>query len=322
MLMPTMPALLHDEMTRWLFAGTLAVLLLASLIGGVLKWRVARGQPHGVIDNLNSRIKAWWVMVALIGLSFVLGKTAVILLFTFMSFAALREYITLAYTRAGDHMAMVLMFYVALPMQYFLIWIEWYGLFSIFIPVHVFLVLPILASLRGDTTRFLERTAKMQWGLMICVFCVSHVPALLTLNIPGYQGRELLLIAYLIVVVQGSDVLQYVWGKLLGRRKVAPELSPSKTVEGLVGGVLSATLLGAALYPITPFTPWQSALIALAICLMGFLGGLVMSAIKRDRGVKDWGTLIEGHGGMLDRLDSVVFAAPMFFHVIRFWWVP
>src|SRR5574343_1341569 len=322
MLMPTMPALLHDEMTRWLFAGTLAVLLLSYLIGGVLKRHVARGKPHGVIDNLNSRIKAWWVMVALIGLSFVLGKTAVILLFTFMSFAALREYITLAYTRAGDHMAMVLMFYVALPMQYFLIWIEWYGLFSIFIPVHVFLVLPILASLRGDTTRFLERTAKMQWGLMICVFCVSHVPALLTLNIPGYQGRELLLIAYLIVVVQGSDVLQYVWGKLLGRRKVAPELSPSKTVEGLVGGVLSATLLGATLYPITPFTPWKSALIALAICLMGFLGGLVMSAIKRDRGVKDWGTLIEGHGGMLDRLDSVVFAAPMFFHVIRFWWVP
>ena len=314
--------LLHDQSTRWLFVGTLGVLLLASLVGGLLKWRLAKGQPHGVIDNLNSRIKAWWVMVLLIGVSFAFGKTGVIVLFAFMSFAALREYITLAYTRSGDHMALVLMFYVALPMQYFLIWIEWYGLFSIFIPVHVFLVLPILASLRGDTTRFLERTAKMQWGLMICVFCVSHVPALLTLNIPGYEGRHLLLIAYLIAVVQGSDVLQYVWGKLLGRRKVASELSPSKTVEGLIGGVVSATLLGAAMYGITPFTPWQSALIALAICLMGFLGGLVMSAIKRDRGVKDWGTMIEGHGGMLDRLDSVVFAAPMFFHVVRFWWVP
>lgn len=159
--------LLHDQGTRWLFLGTLGVLLLASLIGGFLKWRVARGGPHGVIDNLNSRIKAWWVMVILIGLSFVFGKTGVIVLFAFMSFAALREYITLAYTRSGDHMALVLMFYVALPMQYFLIGIEWYGLFSIFIPVHVFLVLPILASLRGDTTRFLERTAKMQWGLMI-----------------------------------------------------------------------------------------------------------------------------------------------------------
>ncbi|KGM40837.1 phosphatidate cytidylyltransferase [Aquabacterium sp. NJ1] len=320
--MLSMNHLLFDEATRWLFAGTLGVLVLASVIGGLLKWRVAKGLPHGVIDNLNSRIKAWWVMVTLIGLSFIFGKTGVIILFAFMSFAALREYITLAYTRSGDHMSLVLMFYVALPMQYFLIWIEWYGLFSIFIPVHVFLVLPIVSSLRGDTTRFLERTAKMQWGLMICVFCVSHVPALLTLQIPGYQGRELLLIAYLIAVVQGSDVLQYVWGKLMGKRKVAPELSPSKTVEGLVGGVVSATLLGAAMYGITPFTPWQSALIALAICLMGFLGGLVMSAIKRDRGVKDWGAMIEGHGGMLDRLDSVVFAAPMFFHVVRFWWVP
>lgn len=317
-----MSRLVFDESTRWLFLGTLGVLVLASLIAGLLKWQVAKGRPHGVIDNLNSRVKAWWVMVALIGLSFIFGKTGVIILFVFMSFAALREYITLAYTRSGDHMSLVLMFYVALPMQYFLIWIEWYGLFSIFIPVHVFLVLPIVSSLRGDTTRFLERTAKMQWGLMICVFCVSHVPALLTLEIPGYQGRELLLIAYLIVVVQGSDVLQYVCGKLLGRRKVAPELSPSKTVEGLVGGVALATLLGAALYGITPFTPWQSALISLTICLMGFLGGLVMSAIKRDRGVKDWGAMIEGHGGMLDRLDSVVFAAPMFFHVVRFWWVP
>ncbi|HXD06085.1 MAG TPA: phosphatidate cytidylyltransferase [Burkholderiaceae bacterium] len=308
--------------TQVLFAAVLGVLVFASILGGLLKWRVARGEAHGVIDNLNSRIKAWWVMVLLVSLSFVFGKAGVILLFCFMSFAALREYITLTHTRAGDHMALALMFYVALPLQYFLIWIEWYGLYSIFIPVHVFLVLPILASLSGDTNRFLERTAKMQWGLMICVFCLSHLPALLTLEIPGFEGRNLLLIAYLIAVVQGSDVLQYVWGKLLGKRKVAPALSPSKTLEGLAGGVASATLLGTALYWITPFTPLQSALVSLAICTMGFLGGLAMSAIKRDRGVKDWGTMIEGHGGMLDRLDSVVFAAPMFFHVVRYWWVP
>jgi phosphatidate cytidylyltransferase len=275
-----------------------------------------------VIDNLNSRIKAWWVMVLFMAVSFVLGKTGVIFLFAFMSFAALREYITLAYTRVGDHMALALMFYVALPLQYFLIWIEWYGLYSIFIPVYMFLVLPILESINGDTNRFLERTAKMQWGLMICVYCLSHLPALITLNIPGFAGRNLLLVIYLIVVVQGSDVLQYVWGKLLGKHKIAPTLSPSKTIEGLMGGVASATLLGASLYWITPFKPWQSALISLVVCTMGFLGGLVMSAIKRDRGVKDWGSMIEGHGGMLDRLDSVVFAAPIFFHVIRYWWVP
>ena len=124
---------------------------------------------------------------------------------------------------------------------------------------------------------------------MICVFCISHVPALLTLDIPGYEGRNLLLIAFLVLVVQSSDVLQYVWGKLFGSRKIAPELSPSKTVEGFVGGVVSATLLGAALWWITPFTRWQAALMALSISVMGFFGGLVMSAIKRDRGVKDWG---------------------------------
>ena len=177
--------------------------------------------------------------------------------------------------------------------------------------------LPICA----DTTRFLERASKVQWGLMICVFCLSHVPALMTLNIPGYEGRHLLLIAFLMLVVQGSDVLQYIWGKLLGKHKVAPALSPSKTWEGLIGGVLSATALGALVHGITPFTALEAALIAFIICLMGFFGGLVMSAIKRDRGVKDWGSMIEGHGGMLDRLDSVVFAAPIFFHIVRYGWV-
>jgi phosphatidate cytidylyltransferase len=153
---------------------------------------------------------------------------------------------------------------------------------------------------------------------MISVYCLSHVPALVGLHIPGYESRDLLLIAFLVLVVQSSDVLQYVWGKLAGRHKIAPLLSPSKTVEGFAGGVASATLLGAALWWITPFTPWQAGLVALLVNLMGFCGGLVMSAIKRDRGVKDWGHMIEGHGGMLDRLDSLCFAAPIFFHLTRY----
>lgn len=155
---------------------------------------------------------------------------------------------------------------------------------------------------------------------MIAVFCVSYVPALLTLDIAGYEGRNLLLIARLVIVVQLSDVLQYVCGKLFGKRKIAPNLSPSKTVEGFVGGIALASLIGGALFWITPFNPWQSILIALLINLLGFAGGIVMSAIKRDRGVKDWGHMIEGHGGMLDRLDSVCFAAPIFFHLVRYWW--
>jgi phosphatidate cytidylyltransferase len=247
------------------------------------------------------------------------GKGGVILLFAFASFAALREFMTLTPTRRGDHWALAATFFVGLPLQYYLVYIDWYGLYTVFIPVYGFLLLPIIAALNGDTTRFLERIAFVQWGLMICVFCVSHVPALLTLQIPGFEGRNLLLIAFLVMVVQGSDVLQYVFGKLFGRHKVAPDLSPSKTWEGLIGGVASATALGAALWWITPFTPVQAAGMALVICLLGFFGGLVMSGIKRDRGVKDWGRMIEGHGGMLDRLDSVIFAAPIFFHLTRFW---
>jgi phosphatidate cytidylyltransferase len=312
----------QNILTGKLFAGVAIVLLTASCIAWLLRWRVAKGQPHAVIDNLVSRINAWWVMVGAIATAFVFGKLGVVALFFFISFYALREYLTLSYSRRGDHAAMAACFFIGLPVQYHLVAIEYYGLYSIFIPVYAFLLLPILSAFSQDTKRFLERSAKIQWGLMMCVFCVSHVPALLTLQIPGYEGRHLLLIAFLVIVVQGSDVLQYVWGKLLGKRKVAPELSPSKTWEGLIGGVTSATVLGAALYWLTPFTPWQSAGIALLLCTMGFLGGLVMSAIKRDRGVKDWGDMIEGHGGMLDRLDSIVFAAPVFFHVVRKWWTP
>jgi phosphatidate cytidylyltransferase len=310
-----------ERETLWLFAGIGAVLVVASLIGWILKLRT-RGQPNPTIDNLNARINAWWVMVAVIGLAFLFGKRGVTVLFAFASFMALREFLTLAPTRRGDHIALWVSFFVVLPLQYFLIWIEWYGLFSIFIPVYAFLFLPIVAVMAGQVTDFLQRSAVTQWGLMICVFCISHVPALLTLQIPGYQGRNLLLLVFLILVVQSSDVLQYVWGKLFGKRKIAPEISPSKTVKGFVGGVASAALLGAMLYWITPFKFWQAGVIALVIALMGFCGGLVMSAIKRDRGVKDWGSMIEGHGGMLDRLDSVCFSAPIFFHITRFWWVP
>ena len=311
----------HDQ-TMLLFAGIGAILLVASLVGYMLKLRVGPDAPHPVIDNLNARIKAWWVMAAVIGIAVAIGKEGTIVLFAFASFVALREFITIAPTRHGDHQALLLSFVVVLPFQYFLVWIEWYGMYTIFIPVYAFLFLPIVATLALDTKNFLERTAVIQWGLMICVFCISHVPALLTLDIPGYEGRNLLLLIFLIIVVQSSDVLQYIWGKLCGRHKIAPELSPSKTVEGFVGGILSASTLGAALWWITPFQPAQAFIVALAITLMGFLGGLVMSAIKRDRGVKDWGSLIEGHGGMLDRLDSVCFSAPVFFHITRYWWTP
>jgi len=304
--------------TTLLFAGIGAVLVVATVIAETLRWR-APG-PNAIIDNLVARIRAWWVMAAVVGLGFIGGRIGMTVLFALISLFALREFITLTPTRRGDYWALVAAFYVVLPYQYWLVYSDWYGMYTLLIPVYAFLFLPILSTIGGDTTGYLERTSKVQWGLMVSVFCISHVPALLNLQIDGYAGRNLLLIAFLVIVVQSSDVLQYVWGKLCGRRLIAPRLSPSKTVEGFVGGVASASALGAALWWITPFTPWQAALLALVVNLMGFFGGLVMSAIKRDRGVKDWGHMIEGHGGMLDRLDSVCFAAPVFFHVVRYWW--
>ena len=309
----------NSDLLRLVF-GIFGVLILASVVGYLLQKRLSPDGSNSAIENLNDRIKAWWVMVILIGIACLAGRIGVILLFGFCSFAALREFITLTNTKRADHWALAAAFFVVLPLQYYLLWAEEYGIFSIFIPVYAFLLMPIIAVLRGDTERFLVRIAEVQWALMICVFCASHVPALLTLHIPGYEGRNVLLIAFLVIVVQLSDVLQYVWGKLFGRTKIAPKLSPSKTVEGFVGGVVSATLIGAALWWITPFSPWQAGLLAFVITLMGFFGGLVMSAIKRDRGAKDWGHLIEGHGGLIDRLDSVVFSAPIFFHLVRFWW--
>jgi phosphatidate cytidylyltransferase len=305
------------QQTLLLFAGIGVVLALASLAGYLLARR-AGDIRDPVVDNLNQRIKAWWVMVILIGIAFLFGKIGVIVLFAAASFTALREFVTLTETRRGDHYALLAAFFVILPLQYILIGAGWYGLYSIFIPVYAFLLMPIIAAIRGDTTRFMDRIAVAQWALMLAVFCLSHVPALLTLNIPGYEGRGLLLIAFLVLVVQSSDVLQYVFGKLYGERKIKPSLSPSKTWEGFVGGVAAASLIGSALWWITPFAVWQALLMALVINLMGFLGGLVMSAIKRDRGVKDWGHMIEGHGGVLDRLDSVIFAAPVFFHLTRY----
>lgn len=205
-------------------------------------------------------------------------------------------------------------------MQYLLVGIEWYNLFVVFIPVYAFLFIPARIALASDTTHFLERSAKIQWSLMIAVYCVSHAPALLMISIPGFEGENIKLVLFMMIVVQISDVLQYVFGKLWGKRAIVPKLSPNKTVEGFVGGILSASIVGACLFWVTPFSMIQAFFISLLITLLGFAGGLCMSAIKRDRGVKDFGAMLEGHGGMMDRIDSLCFAAPVFFHVVRYFY--
>ena len=304
-----------------LFGGVGALLVLASLIGFVLSRRVASEQGRATVDNLNARIKAWWVMVAIFAVAFVFGRGVTIVLFALVSFYCLREFLSITPTRPEDHRAIVVAFYLFIPLQYWLIWAEWQTLFTILIPVWAFLLLPVLAVMQGETRDFLQRSARVQWALMLTVFCISHAPALLILDIPGFDENVLLLF-FLITVVQLSDVLQYVFGKLFGQHKVAPRVSPAKTWEGLVGGGLSAVAIGAGLWWITPFAPLQAAGMALAVVVAGFTGGLVLSAVKRSLGAKDWGTMIEGHGGAMDRMDSVSFAAPVFFHLTNYWFAP
>ncbi len=302
-----------------LIVAMLILLGLASVIGMVLAKTIQSESGKKTVANLNARTRAWWVMAIIFGLSLCGGLGGVTVLFGLISFLALREVLTLTPTRRGDHHTLFWAFFVAVPLQFVLVYREWYGLFVAMIPVYGFLVLAIRSAIAGDVTMYLERAAKIYWGVMICVYCLSHAPALLFLKIPGYESHRWALLAYLVIVVQMSDVLQYVWGKTLGKHKVIPKLSPSKTWEGLVGGVVSASLIGVMLTPLTPFNYWQSGVMSLVICVMGFFGGLVASAIKRDAGVKDYGQLIEGHGGMMDRVDSLAFAAPVFFHLVRYY---
>jgi phosphatidate cytidylyltransferase len=317
-----MPPAIHDMKLAWLFGGVLILLVVSTLIGRWLKRRRKGEASRATIENVNARIRAWWKMCAIFALAILVGRVGSLILFGLISFLALREYMTLVPTRRGDHRTLFWSFFVIMPLQYFLIGIQWYGFFAIMIPVLAFVYIPTRIAIAGDTAHFLERAAKIQFGIMVCAYCLSHAPALLLLKIPGYEGQDARLLLYLVIVDQMSDVLQFVWGKLIGRNKIAWRVSPNKTWEGFFGGMLSATGLGAALWWATPFTPLQSAGMSFTICILGFCGGLVMSAIKRDIGIKDFGRVIEGHGGILDRIDSLCFAAPIFFHLVRYYFVP
>jgi phosphatidate cytidylyltransferase len=307
-----------NQKAAWVFGGIVIFLALASTIGALLGRRAKSESGRATVENLRARVNAWWVMIVVLAIAFTLGRTATLVLFAFISFFALREFVTLTPTRPSDYLPLLLAFFVLLPGQYLLIGYDQYGTFAIFIPVYGFLLLPAAATLAADTHEFLERNAKIQWATMITIYCISYAPALLLLQIPGCEGSSPLLLFYLLLVVQLSDVLQYVFGKLFGKTKLAPVVSPSKTVEGLIGGALATILIGGSMWWITPFTWLQALAISSVIVVMGVLGGLTLSAMKRGLGAKDWGVMIEGHGGMLDRMDSVSFAAPVFFHITRY----
>ncbi len=308
--------MIADPELLYLLGGIVALLTLASVVAEIM---IRRRGPSPALKNLRSRVNAWWGMAAVLGISAALGKNGVFALYLLLSFLALREFLTLSPLPRGDHRTLTWVFFVILPLHYLFAWAPWYGMFTIFIPVYAFVFIPIRSALAGEVDHFLERTARIQWGVLTCVFFLSHLPLLLLLPIPGYEGENVKLLFFVVIVTQLSDVFQYVFGKTLGHRKIAPAVSPGKTWEGLIGGGLCATVLGTALWWATPFPPVGAAIMSLFLVAAGFLGGLVMSAVKRSIGAKDWGKGIPGHGGVLDRLDSLLFAAPVFFHLTGYY---
>ena len=303
----------------WLFAATCGLMTALTIVGELL--RIRTGDDNPVVETFMTRVRSWWAMIILFTLALVAGKVGLLVLFAFASFAALREFLTLTSKRKADHLSLALAFFVVLPLQYVFIGLGWTGLYSVFIPVYAFLMLPIVSALRGNPDRFLIRVAETQWALMITVFCLSHVPALMMVSVEGYPAdRGVLLIAFLIMVVQFGDLLDFFFGRRIGKTRIIPGIS-AKTWEGMACGVICAAVIGGLLAWMTPFSVVGAMGMAALAATVGGFGNLVFAAIKRDRDVKDWSHLIPGQGGFVDQFDSVVFAAPVFYHVINLIWM-
>ena len=356
------PNIRLDPYTNILLFSVLVVLAVAFVVGRALRRQPESTLSPAAVRTFNLRVWTWWLMFLVVVAGLMLGYVATVVLFGLISFWALREFITMTPTRRGDHRTLFWTFVIFTPLQYVLVGLGrgYYGVYTIMIPVYASLFIPARIAIAGDPKRFLERVAKIQAALLICVYCLSHAPAILDLKLTGPDGEPWVLtrpppaaspmdepdgkaepstneaasseatpavgdlgsnasvLFFFVLIVQVNDVFQYMWGQLLGKHVIAPQINASRTWEGLIGGVLSTMLLGMLLSWATPYGLYWAGPIAGAVAFAGFAGSMTMSAIKRDRGVKDYGTLVSGHAGVLDRIDSLCFAAPVFFHLTRF----
>ena len=303
-----------DNSVTFILAIVYGVLLLASAI----VWWLKRKQPEKDYTELALRVRSWWVMVTLLAVAMVLRGVWALAFFALISFLALKEFLSMVPTRRADR-RVLFWAYLSIPFQYLWVWQGWYGMFIIFIPVYAFLLLPLRMVLVGNTERFLQSAGTVHWGLMMTVFTLSHMAFLLVLPGGERSAEGAGLVLFLLLLTQFNDVAQYCWGKMLGRRKIVPSVSPNKTWGGFIGGLITTSCLALLLAPVlTPIEGWYSLLAGGIIAVAGFFGDVVISAVKRDIGVKDTGATIPGHGGVLDRIDSLTFTAPLFFHFTRY----
>lgn len=287
-----------------------AALILASVIAVVKKNKY----PERDYDELILRTKSWWWMIGLVLAALYMGQKTATIFFAFVSFLALKEFYSIAQLRTVDR-RLVFWAYLAIPVQYYFAYIQWYGMFIIFIPVYMFLFLPMRSTLIGETKGYIKANATIQWSLMLAVFTLSHIAYLINLDRFNEQSGFIGLVLFLLFITQSNDVSQYVFGKLFGKHKIIPKVSPNKTWEGFLGGLATTTLLATVLAPFLTILTWQQGVIAgVLIACVGFIGDVVLSSVKRDLGIKDTGSMIPGHGGILDRMDSLMYTTPIFFH--------
>jgi len=309
-----------------LFISVFGILIVVSVTAFLFTFRERANEHdeawHAELKNFRNLLGTSWFMVVIFWMAWAAGDTVATVLFALIAFFALREFITLSPTRRGDHRSLILAFFVVLPVQFWLVGTEHFDLFTVFIPVYVFLAIPVVSALAGDTQRFLERNAKLQWGIMVCIYGMSHVPALLLLDFKNYQGKGAFMVFFLVLVVQTCMLVQHLVTRRLKRPPSAPEVSKSFNWYSWLLGMGVGSFIGGVFSFITPFKPGQALAMAFVACVAGSMGHLVMKALKRDRGVTAWGQRgmsVTGANGLLDRVDALCFAAPIFFHSARWY---
>ena len=310
-----------DEQVALLFLILFGALLLVSAGAALYSLRDREGRGHATWARFLRDLRAVWIGTTTFWLAWISGPVGSTVFFGLFSFLALREFITLQYTRRSDHRTLILAFFIVLPLQYVIVATRHFDLFTVFIPVYVFFAVPVVSALAGDPERFLERNAKIQWGIVVCVYGLSHAPALLLLDFRRYEGRGAFLLFFLVLVVGVAQVAQELASRWLRRRPVARHISRSFSVRAWLIGTFVAAWVGAALYWITPFKAGQALSMAAIAAGAGTLGEFVMKALKRDAGVQYWGnrSSVTGAVGLLDRVAPLCFAAPVFFHSVRWY---
>ncbi|WP_270180582.1 phosphatidate cytidylyltransferase [Alkalihalobacillus sp. CinArs1] len=293
---------------------TLSIILVILTITHSLFLVIKRKYPYKDYSILSVRIKTWWGMFGVFCFATLFNPIVSLLSLMFLCFFALKEYFSMMKTRRADR-RIFLWAYLVIPIQFYWIFIEWYGMFIVFIPVYVFLLLPLPRIIGKGTLGFLRSVSSTQWGLMLMVFGLSHL-AYFQVASPTYGAN---LVLFLVLLTQVNDVAQFLISAYVGKRKIVPSSNPYITVEGVLGALLITA--GTAFFTysyLTPFVSTFGILSGILISVAGGLGSLTISVLKRDLLLGDGGVQYDHNKSYLSRVDSLAYTSPVYLHVIRY----